>query len=217
MALDEDDLKKVAELIASEQEKATKATLKVIGEQLKPVISRIEAVEKTATAKPDDQPDDEPDEGRGASADPEVKALKAKMAALEARAQKAEQDRREAEEKAKAERLQQAARDALLAAGVPADRVKAALATLQVDGLLDYDDQGQPGIKFQRQGYAEVLTGKDGAAEWLKSDVGKIFLPPADVGGTGERSGRRPGPKNTGQPVDGETLARNLFARAFGG
>lgn len=209
MPLDEADLQKVGELIAAAHQKAIEATIKIVDERVKPLTTRLDDVEAKPEAKPD--------KGKDEAKDPRTAELEAKIAALEEQNRKQAEERKQAEKRAKLERLHGSARDALLEAGVPPERVRIALAVLKDEGLLDYDDQGQPGVRFQRKGYSEVLDPKEGVAEWLKSDAGKLFLPAADVGGTGERTGRRTGSTSTGQPIDAETLSRNLYSRVFGG
>lgn len=225
MALDDDDKAFIADQIKSalvEHAKLAAAeTVKIVKDQVKPLGERLDAAEEAAKARDDvDDVDDDKgadtDAGTSGKPDPKVARLEAKLQAMEKQAREAEERRQAAEEKAKSDRLIGAARDALLAAGVPSDRARFALAALKDEGILAFDDDGVPGLKFQRQGYSEVVPAEAGAAEWLKSDAGKLFLPPSDAQGSGQRGGRRP-PSGTGQPIDAETLSRNLFRAVAGG
>ena len=56
-------------------------------------------------------------------------------------------------------------------AGIPAERIRHALAVLHnAEGRIRYDDKGNPGMHFQRDGYEEVVPLDKGVAEWAKSD-----------------------------------------------
>lgn len=218
MPLDDADKKYIADLLAESLKRQTDETIKIVDERVKPLGARLEGVEKKATEKPEDKAEDKPgDKKAGDKSDPELERMRAKLAELEAKNKAAEEERKAAEEKARQDRLHGAARDALLAAGVPADRARIALAAIKDEGLLAYNDAGEPGFKFARKGYSEVVDAKAGAEEWLKSDAGKLFLPPSDVRGTGQRSGKAPPTGGGSQPVGADTLARDLFNRALGG
>lgn len=212
MPLDDADLEKIKELVTATVQPLTQSladqTIRIVEERLKPVTKQVsevadklQEVEQAADkVKGKTEASAEAGESGSGKVSPEVARLQAQLEELQRQNQTMEQQRREAEERAKIERLHAAARDGLLQAGVPAARVPLALAVLKDEGVLTYADDGTPGFKFQRKGYSEVVPATDGAAEWLKSDAGKLFLPPVETSGTGERgNGRRPPPMKGGE------------------
>ena len=190
MALDADDLKKIGELIAGAIKPET------IGEAVKAHIGALKledtvkaSVEAALKARADAEPDPADKDGK--------KGKDGKSSEADARVAKLEKDiaaEREARETAengrKADALNTAARDALAKAGIPADRIKHAMASLGVDGVLTYDAAGKPGWKGKdKYGTDAVLDIEAGATEWAASAAGKVFSPPTNAQGSGERPG----------------------------
>lgn len=229
MPLDEADLKKIADLIKAAVDpaiaKISEDVPKVVAEQLKPVSAKLtdaetiakaakEAAEKAGKTPADDAGKRKPDDK---ATDPATAKLQEQLETLQANLKAAEEEKKANAEKEKANALLAAARDALGLAGVPPERMKVALAALKDEGILAYDGE-TAGFKYQRKGYSEVVAGKAGAEEWLKTDAGKLFLPPSDATGTGQRGGRAPNAGGGGaQPTDAVQLTRNLFGRHFNG
>ena len=95
----------------------------------------------------------------------------------------------DAEAKSKRDALHAAARDALVAQGVPADRVPVALAFL---GDRLHTDGTQVGAKTTDRWGAETIQPMDEfIPSFLKSDQGKMFLPASQKAGTGHGSTRQ--------------------------
>jgi hypothetical protein len=229
-----DDAQK-AEIAAILQESLKSSLPALLTEGLKPTIAGLEksitdkvtaatkgfkTAKDTDTDTDTDTDDDEPagkGKGKGKGADPKILA---KVAQLEKQVEDEKKAREAAETKSREERVLNSARAALRKAGVPEERVKAAIAVLHnAEGRLRLDDSDRPGLHFQRNGYDEVVEIEKGLDEWLKTDDGKVFLPPRGTEGTGE--GTSNGPKVAARK-DGkldwnnvaEAAARNL-ARAL--
>lgn len=195
MALDQADLTKITEMIGAALtseahtkaigEAAAGAVKKVVGDLKldkvgETIDAKIQAVTKDLKAPPDDKKG-------GDKKDDDATAQRLK--ALED--QVAERDRKleESETARKRDSIHTAARDALVKAGVPADRVRHAMAVLVQDGLL-VDADGKPGWKGKdRYGVETVLSVEAGAKAWVATDDGKAFLPAHGAGGTGDGAG----------------------------
>ncbi len=127
--------------------------------------------------------------------------------------------RETAETKQKTDALVGAARSALLKAGVPADRIDHALAVLHsASGRLVHDDDGNPGISFKTEFGPEVRAMEKGATDWIGTDEGKHFLPPTNVGGTGDgNSGGKKDFKTTKGKTNYRKVGRKLVEAIGGG
>lgn len=185
MPLDEADKKEIAALIGAAFKPET------IGAAVKSHIDGLKLGETIAAEvaklapKKDDDADKKDDKG-GKKDDPSV----ARIAAMEKALADERTARTAAEEKTRTERLHNAAREALAAAGVPADRMKAAMAVLKEEGVLVTDAEGNPGWKGKDQfGADATLALTDAASKWAAKD-GAMFLPPSGVNGTGGNGGR---------------------------
>jgi len=127
--------------------------------------------------------------GKDAKPDPKVAALEAEIAKLRNDTAAATAAATAEHEKARATALHSAARDALAKKGIPAERLDLALDVLKARGLLTYEGD-VPGWKGKNSvGLDAVLPLADAADAWVKGE-GKMFLPPVDLGGTGEGAGR---------------------------
>jgi hypothetical protein len=147
--------------------------------------------------------------GQGADNAPEIATLKKqideltkKATAAEAKSAEQERKQKEADDKATISKT-------LEAAGVPAgQRARVALNHLLSEGLVKRTDEGL------------VWTGKDGdgdlaegITEFLKTEEGKLFLPPSGAAGGGER--RRDG--GGGGGANGKTTSKQRAAAALRG
>ncbi len=188
MPLDAEDKKTIAEMIKETLggDTLTKtigeaAAAAVKGLKLKDTIkAQVDTAVKAAVPEPKDDPKDK---SKGKADDKVAAQLEAMQTQLE--------EERTAREKAEAarrtDRLHSTAQAALVASDVPGDRVKAAMALLQTEGLLEVAEDGSPVMKGKDKFGAEALIPvKDGIDDWLKTDEGKLFLPPTDAQGTGD-------------------------------
>jgi hypothetical protein len=192
MPLDQADLDKITALIKGSL--TAEALSPIIGEALKPALAKVEqdnaklrAELEAAKAKPADEKkaeDGKKPEGGAAAPDP---ATAAELAALKQRLEATEKARADEAAARKVDAVHVAAREALQKAGVPADRVAIARAFLKDQGLIDVEKGGWKGK--DRLGIDAVLGLDEGAAAWLKSDAGKLFLPPSPAQGTGGAPG----------------------------
>jgi hypothetical protein len=187
----------------------------------KAITDKVTAATKGLQAKPadtdtdtDTDTDDEPVKGKSkGKTDPK---LTAQIAALQKQVADETTKREAAEQKSREERVLNSARSALTKAGVPPERVKAAIAVLHnAEGRLRLAEDGKPGLHFQRTGYDEVVEIEKGLDEWLKTDDGKVFLPPRGVEGTGDgaSNGPRVAARKDGKldwSALSETASRNL-------
>lgn len=193
MALEAEDLKQIAALLATSQ-----------ADTLKPLLARMDKLEKTEA--PDvaaliaqaleDRAKDTPD--------PEVKtdpALVAKLKALETQLETQKQATLDADSARKTERMLSDLRTQLIAKKVPADRVDHVIAVLHhAEGRIGMDDTGKATLRFDRSSaggdYTDTPTLDKGLTEWLETDAGKAFLPATRVQGSEAHN-------NSGRPLKG--------------
>lgn len=222
MALDEADKKLIADLIAGALspeslakavapvvEAHTKAALKgaVTAEGLQKQLD--EALAKLKPTEGDDKPAD-----KGGKADPAVAALEKKLAAMEAASKVKDAELAAQVQRARTERLHASTRDALAKAGIPADRLGLALASIKDAGVLDYDGD-RPGWRGKSAlGLDEVLAMEDGAAAWVKGE-GKLFLPPSGASGTGDGNGGRHNGRGNGPEIKSLGELSGTLGQAF--
>jgi hypothetical protein len=145
---------------------------------------------------------------------PEEQAM-IKKSAQEAAEAKQLAQKWESEAKAEKQRNNKAEERQLLVATLQG-RVKPAMLDMVVDQLhskfLTRDEE--TGSILWKDADGSVVPAKDGASAWLKSDVGKEFAPPRQVGGAGSRGGgedgipTRPGTMTT--EALGEIVARSI-------
>jgi len=125
----------------------------------------------------------------------------------------------EADARAKDAALHNAAKDALIKAGIPADRVGLALPALKEAGVLTYDGE-RPGWKGvdPKTNTPAVLDMAEGVKGWIAAD-GKHLLPPKDLGGTGEGGGTGGGsaPKSSVRGADGKIDTNAALLAALNG
>lgn len=124
-----------------------------------------------------------------AAASPELLELQKQLAAITKANEENARKAAEADAARKADALHSTAKEALAKAGIPADRIHLALPVLKEAGVLTYDGErpGWKGIDLKTNTPA-VLDMLDGVKGWIEGD-GKHFLPPKDLGGTGDGAG----------------------------
>lgn len=225
MPLDDADKKAIAEMIAGaiKPEALTAALQPIVAQAVtaatKPITERLDKGEAAAEAAK------KAEEAAKAKAEEEAKAAEAAKAAGGKAAEpdpaimtqlrqlqeqlKAERDARAAAEaKTAQEALNRTLRDAIAAAGIPADRIKHALAVIQAEGAI-VDHQGAPHWKGKVGGVDGVHTLADGLADWVKGE-GKLFLPPAPVAPSGSDPATRTRPVNNAGKTDWSSLGTSL-------
>jgi len=113
--------------------------------------------------------------------DPEVVAMRKRLAALE-------DERKKERETAQNNERDGTLREILTAAKIDPNRMRGAIAVVR--DSVKRDAEGKLVYKAQRQGYVDDLTLEDGVAEWLATDEGKSYQAPAQGvrgGGAGTR------------------------------
>lgn len=209
MALEAEDLKQIADLLAASQ-----------ADTLKPLLARMESLEKVET--PDvaaliaqalkDQAADKPD--ADAKMDP---ALAAKLSALESQLATQKQATQDADSARKTATMLSALRTQLISKNVPANRVDHVIAVLHhAEGRIGMDDAGKATLRFDRSSaggdYTDTPTLDKGLTEWLETDAGKAFLPATRVQGSEAHN-------NSGRPLkgmDGKINANTLINSILG-
>lgn len=119
----------------------------------------------------------------------EVLELQKQLAAITKANEENARKAAEADAARRADALHSTAKEALAKAGIPADRIHLALPVLKEAGVLTYDGE-RPGWKGidPKTNTPAVLDMLDGVKGWIEGD-GKHFLPPKDLGGTGDGAG----------------------------
>lgn len=164
--------------------------------------------------KPKQEPPKEPPKGKEApppiteapefiETQKQLKALQAKYDAAEKRASEAETKRRDAH-------LRQQVDEALAKAGADATRIKHARGLL-VDAFkqIRFSEDGDSVIMLDSEGNESDLH--TGIKSWLKSDDGKIYLPPRGTAGSGDRGGGI-APRTDPNAVTKENLGNALLS-----
>jgi len=106
--------------------------------------------------------------------------------------------------------------NALRKGGVDDARLGAASAYLYLDQkLIERDEDGNICMRFKREWGPELLPIDEGIVEYLGTDEGKVFLPPVDVSGSGNKGGRPPARRPGEKPSRGE-LMTHLGKQLFG-
>lgn len=217
MPLDEADKKFIGDLIKESLKPETiGAAVKSHLEGLKldeKIAEKVKDATKDLKAPKKGEEDDEDevdDKGKKKPKSGESAADK-KLAAIEKRLADETKAREEAEGARKRDQLEAAAKDALVKAGVPAERVRHAMAVLKQDGVLDFTAEGKPGWKGKDKYQVDTVLGvDDGAAAWVKSDDGKAFLPASNAGGIDQPGGKRPPITNPKGEIDMGALGQRI-------
>jgi hypothetical protein len=88
-------------------------------------------------------------------------------------------------------------KDALVAKGVDPTRARAAVAVLHTeDKRIRRDKDGSIVFEFQRDGYRDQKSLKEGVDEWLSTDEGKHYAPARTPGGSGAQPGQASAQRN---------------------
>jgi hypothetical protein len=156
------------------------------------------SVEKAVTGllpKPED-PKPAPEDPKPDARDAELAKMRSEQdkmrKALEAQREEAETEKRKAREQAERSALA----EALRSGGVDENRMRAAVAYLYLDERrIRRDEDDNIVMSFQREWGEELVPVDKGIAEYLRSDQGKVFLPPVEAAGSGNKGGRPPNSK----------------------
>lgn len=232
MPLSDDDKAEVKALIESGLGKFIKSETftGAIGDGISGAVhSAVEGLkldEKVSQAVDEATRKDKKPSDKGGEENPEfAAALQALREELDAEKSKNKEEREERlalEATRRQERLESAARDALLAAGVPADRIRHAMAFVKSEGLLAYtgeNESAQPGFKGKDKYKQDaVLSMADGVAGWLRTDDGKTYLPPKGARGDGQtNTGAETAPRTEDGKTDWDALGGKVdIGAAFG-
>lgn len=192
MALDEEDLKTVTNLVNSSINGAVSnlKKLSVLDRQkdsdaLKETFGKLLDEKLQALNAPPD-PDGKPGKGgKNADGDRELATLKRQVEDLRKSSEESAKIASGERAKNRNAKMKEDVREALREHGITDARFKAAYALLQQDGLLRYAADDSDDIVF-----ADVtgeLDYRTGLATWAKSDDAKLFLPPSGTQGAGTR------------------------------
>jgi len=139
--------------------------------------------------------------GQGGGEHPELVEMKRKQKALEAQLADERKAREDQERKGRASARDNAIQQALGAAGVEPLRMRGAMA--EVLANVQVSEDGQVFYRDQSKGYDEDLALSDGMKRWASTDVGKSYLAPKPVQGSGASApGRGGGPRPGAAPTD---------------
>jgi hypothetical protein len=127
-----------------------------------------------------------PKGGKGNS--PEMDELIRKQKALEGQLADERSARQTQEQNAKDSNKRSAVQNALSAAGVEPLRMNGAMAEVMAD--VHVGDDGKVFYRDTSKGYEDDVALGDGMGRWGATDVGKSYMAPKDVGGSG---GKKPG------------------------
>lgn len=117
---------------------------------------------------------------------------------------------------ARSRNLRESLSKQLAESGIPEDEVRRlsrATNELIREGIVKYDgDEDDAEIVFMDKDEGVDLP--TGIAGWLKTDIGKSWLPPRGSAGSGDGAfGRNPGSKKQGQNLSDEDLVSHIFNR----
>ena len=188
---------------------------KTIGDALSSFAGALKGELAGLLPKPEPAPAPAP-EGKGkkdvaapAPADsPELKKLQDQVTELTQREKKAAQERDTERAKAKDTLLRQKLSDALVAGGVEAPRARHAVGLLvDAEKRVRWSEEDDK-IVFQRAEHDEVELAV-GVKDWLKTEDGKLYLPPTGAQGSGDRPGKNP-PRGTNGAPNRSAVAQAL-------
>ena len=236
MALTEEDLAKITEIttaaIVAAQTEAEKKTNKVINSAmastLKPFKERLETLPDAdaLAAKIKEQVDavaaelgkKTPAGGDPKPADTEtaraLAELKTANETLQARLKKQDEERKAEKAQAAAIEESQAVSTALGSIeGFRKGLLQPALDHLRSRGMVKRNGEGAICLEVKSDiGGTELVPLEDGIPTWLKTDMGKEFMAPKDVGGSGDgKGGRRAGGTGAPTQLTGAQMAEIVF------
>jgi hypothetical protein len=127
---------------------------------------------------------------------PFVRRLKERTEALEAQLNEQKKAAEEAKNRTQQQEERAVLTETLRKLGVDERHLRGAVAELYLDQKRVRRDPetGQIGFSMGRDWGEEVLPLEKGLGEWLKTEEGKIYLPPVQVQGSGGQAGGRPKP-----------------------
>lgn len=139
---------------------------------------------------------------------PEFQDLQKQLKALQLKNDAAEKKAAEAETKRRDAHLRQQVDEALARAGADATRIKHARGLL-VDAFkqIRFSEDGDSVVMLDSEGNESDLHA--GIKTWLKSDDGKIYLPPRGTTGSGDRGGGS-APRTDPNAVTKESIGADL-------
>ena len=150
------------------------------------------------------------------TSDPQLNGLKRQMADMKTQLEARDKELAGEKAKQKLAALRQSAREELGKLGiVEPSRVKAALATLEADGRLGVDDDGQHTYIENKDSAVDLPTG---IRAWGKTEDAKIFIPASGARGSGDRPGQSGAGKPGSAPKEATDADLGLaLVAAFGG
>lgn len=150
--------------------------------------------------KADKPPGDKDEDGKVTQEQLDLRRHQREIQALRAEIDKAKAESAQTAATAKAERLNRMAMDAISKV-YPGETAKNVMARLQYEKLIDLEGD-EPRMKVKTDyGVSELLPISKGLAEFKSSDVGKTFLPPEPVAGSGGTAGRSAGGVKDARPL----------------
>lgn len=135
--------------------------------------------------------------------DAEIAKMRAEQDKLRKQMEKNAAEAQAEKDKSRTQAERAALTDALRKGGVDDSRIGAAVAYIYLDKKLVAREAETDKIvmRFEREWGEELVPIEKGAVEYLKSDAGKVFLPPVEASGSGNKGGRtitsKPGEKPT--------------------
>lgn len=123
-------------------------------------------------------------------------------------------EKKKAREDGRSRSLRETLQKQLAESGVPEDEVRRltrATNELIRDGVVRYEseDDGADVVFMDKSDAVDLPTG---IAGWLKTDIGKSWLPPRNSAGSGDGPfGRNPNKQSAGQKLSDEELAAHIF------
>ena len=225
MALDDADKKTVTDLVTAALAAALKpealaaAVAPVVkahvGEATKGMLTEDAMTKAIAEAVAKFKPAESDDKGKKGKGGDEgeseaVAAMKKQMDELKAANEAERRARIDAERKAIVDGNRSKVRDALVKAGVPADRLHLAMPAIEASGALILDGD-KPGWKGKDQYQVDTVLDFDaGAKAWTATADGKHFLPAVDARGTGDNGGARGGTQHVASKIRNADGSLNL-------
>lgn len=165
------------------------------------IVEQVKAQIKTEPAPADPKPP---------GVDPQVAELREQLESLQA-------ERKEAQEAARRERVQNQVQRSLINAKAAPERVGVAMSYLLSNGQVAHQDDGSIVFVGQDKYGQTVHKPLDkGIEEFLSSDTGKMFLPPRPVQGSGSGGGN-PFGVSGGRDTNPEALAKSALSRFLSG
>lgn len=206
------------------QEQLSQVVNQAVSSHMKRLDTKIGATMKDAVAEAlkdmvqkakddDDPPGADPPAGGGKGADdkpnPAMTALKRQVETLTTKLQKAEDDRAGEAKQRQRDGLKSAVLKQLGESGLSGQHLRGAQAILYQDDRVRIGDDG---AHLFRNAEGEDLPLVEGVKEWIGSDDAKLFLPPKDVRGSGDR-----GSDNAALPKTKDSAMNQALADAIEG